>query len=152
LDCETLSAQISGDTTDEFILERARVAARAQLDLARIRQIKTAMLNRAYAFGTQELQQRFRTTREVKLFLGLSVCTEPPQPPVTMSLQGPERVAEVVQRLIPELHKLNGYERRAWVGGIAHCARSRGEGVECDDTRVALCETKPNSLDKTVLD
>ena len=83
---EPLARQIAGDTTDEFILERARVAARAQLDVGRIRQIKIAMINRVCAFGTHVLQPRFRTLTEVKLFLGLDGGTETAEPPATMPL------------------------------------------------------------------
>jgi hypothetical protein len=109
-----LAREIAGDTTDEFILEHARVAARAQLDMNRIRQIKIAMTNCVWMFGTHELQPRLRTLKEVKLFLGLCSSTETAAPPATMPLQDPERGAEALRRILPELRKLDRYERRAF--------------------------------------
>src|SRR5262249_58188438 len=41
--------KIAGDTDDPIILERAREIARAELDLARVRQAKAALIERASA-------------------------------------------------------------------------------------------------------
>ena len=94
-----LAREIAGDTADEFILEHARVAARAQLVINRIRQIKIAMTNCVWMFGTHELRRRFRTLKEVKLFLGSCSSTETAARPATMPAQDPERGAEAAARL-----------------------------------------------------
>jgi hypothetical protein len=116
-DCEAvepLARQIVGNTADEFVLERARAAARAQLDLARVREIKVALINQVSAFGDLGLRPRFRTLREVRIFLGLTVRSKTPDPLPEMPSKEPERTAEAVRRLLPELGKLRRYERRAF--------------------------------------
>jgi DNA-binding LacI/PurR family transcriptional regulator len=48
---DNLVRKIAGDTKDAIILERARAVAQAELDLARVRQAKIALIERASAFG-----------------------------------------------------------------------------------------------------
>lgn len=111
---DLVARQIAGDSTDEFILERASTAARAQLELAHIRRVKIAMMNRVYAFGSHELRPRFVTLKDVKVFLGLDVCSEKPAPLPTITSQGSDRAAEAALRLGPELCRLDRYESRAF--------------------------------------
>jgi hypothetical protein len=85
---DKLVREIAGDTKDAIMLERARAIAQAELDLAQVRRVKVALIERASAFG--EL--------------------DPPTPP-----QEPYRSAEAVRRVLPELRKLERYERRAAV-------------------------------------
>jgi len=66
--------------------ERARAIARAELDLARVRRAKVALIERASAFGVAA---------------------------ATMPSQEPHRSAEAMRRVLPELRKLERYERRA---------------------------------------
>lgn len=58
---------------------RATETRPAQLELALIRQVKIATINRALASGLVELRRRFRTFKEVKLYLGL-LPAKPSQP------------------------------------------------------------------------
>jgi hypothetical protein len=52
---DNLVREIAGDTEDAIMLERARAAAQAELDLAQIRRAKVALIERASALG--ELDQ-----------------------------------------------------------------------------------------------
>ena len=54
---ERLARKIAGNTTDPVILECARTVAQAELDLARIRRVKVALIERMLAFGV--LRTRF---------------------------------------------------------------------------------------------
>jgi hypothetical protein len=48
---DKLVREIAGDTEDTIVLERARAIAQAELDLARVRRVKVALIERASAFG-----------------------------------------------------------------------------------------------------
>src|SRR5215475_3555156 len=48
---ETLVCKIVGDTNDAVKLERARAIAQAELELARVRRAKVALIERSSAFG-----------------------------------------------------------------------------------------------------
>ena len=48
---DKLVHKIAGDTEDEIVLERARAVAQAELELARVRRAKVALIERASAFG-----------------------------------------------------------------------------------------------------
>jgi hypothetical protein len=48
---DTLVRKIAGDTEDAIMLERARAVAQAELELARVRRAKVALIERASAFG-----------------------------------------------------------------------------------------------------
>ena len=87
---DKLVGQITGETEDAMELERARAIAQAELDLARVRQAKVALIERASAFE----------------------ALDPSRVP-TMPPHGPDRSAEAVRRVLPELRKFDRYERRA---------------------------------------
>jgi hypothetical protein len=48
---KVLARRIAGETEDKMTLEHARMAAEAELELARVRQVKTALIERIMAFG-----------------------------------------------------------------------------------------------------
>jgi hypothetical protein len=48
---DKLVREIAGDTEDAMLLERARAIAQAELDLARVRRVKVALIERASALG-----------------------------------------------------------------------------------------------------
>ena len=56
---EVLARQIAGDTEDKMILEYARDAAEGELELARVRQVKTALIERIVAFGGFDVPKHF---------------------------------------------------------------------------------------------
>src|SRR3954453_13819564 len=68
---ESLARQIAGSNATDAALAHARAAARAQLQLARIRAVKTEIINRTFHFGALRLRPRFRSTAAEIRFLKL---------------------------------------------------------------------------------
>src|SRR5215467_1761247 len=83
---DKLVREIAGDSKDAIVLERARAIAQAELDLAQVRRAKVSLIERASAFSS-----------------------------ATMPSQEPYRSAEAIRRVLPELRRLDRYERRAAV-------------------------------------
>ncbi|QIO32785.1 hypothetical protein [Bradyrhizobium sp. 1(2017)] len=93
---ERLAQLIAGSSTERLALELAREAAITTFDLARIRRIKTGVIQRELAVG----------------------CAAPPtltpdDPSQTLPLDEQDRMAEAVERALPELSKIERYEARA---------------------------------------
>jgi hypothetical protein len=113
---DKLVREIAGDTKDAIMLERARAIAQAELDLARVRQAKVALIERASAFGALD-PPRLTVTQMIRLLnafdRGRLIVPKPSDSSATMPPHEPERSAEAVRRVLPELRKLNRYERRA---------------------------------------
>jgi hypothetical protein len=115
---DKLARKIAGDTKDPILLERARVVAQAQLDLARVRQAKVALIERASAFGALDPPRILSSVTRIIRFLhaldpGRFILPKPLDASATMPSQEPDRPAEAVRRVLPELRKLDRYERRA---------------------------------------
>jgi hypothetical protein len=116
---DRLVREIAGDTKDAIALERARALAQAELDLARVRRAKVALIERASAFGELDPPQLFGTVTQIirairALERGrISSLPEPINSSATMPSQEPYRLAEAVRRVLPELRKLARYEHRA---------------------------------------
>src|SRR5262249_32125763 len=110
----------AGDSKDAITLERAREIAQAELDLARVRRAKVALIERACTFGDLDPPQAFSTVTEINRFFnaldrGRLILPKPVDSSATMPSQEPDRSAEAVRRVLPELRKLDRYERRAAV-------------------------------------
>jgi hypothetical protein len=94
---EKLARKIAGENPDGIVLGHARAAAQAEFDLAHIRQIKVAAIERMFNFagfasppvGSTTVRSEVSTPAEL------------------------ERTAEAVRRALPELIKLDRYERGA---------------------------------------
>ncbi len=112
---ERLARKIAGDTTDVVVLELARTAAEAEFDLARIRQVKVAVIDRLLVFGEVEVPKVFTKTLIVHIEAYEQTGMIPPavDAAATMPSAEPERLVEAVRRALPELLKLDRYERRA---------------------------------------
>jgi hypothetical protein len=115
---ERLAREIAGDTSDVIILEYARTAAEAEFDLAQICRVKVAIIERIMAFGQANRQRTFQSLAQFKRFFsgldrGELVLPNPVDAAPAMSETEPERSAEAVRRALPELIKLDRYERRA---------------------------------------
>src|SRR5262249_11367333 len=114
---EDLAQKIAGRGADAVTLEIARSIARAELDLVQIRRVRVALIARLSEFGELEMPNPLRTSRDVMRFLtsidrGLPLSLSVPVPPGVPTSE-PERSGEAVRRALPELVKLDRYERRA---------------------------------------
>jgi hypothetical protein len=114
---ERLARKIAGASTDIVVFEYARTLAHAEFDLAQIRRAKVALISRLMAFGELDVPDESTSLSDVKLFLrGLKrgECTLPERVETpAMPTTEPERTAEAIRRALPELIKLDRYERRA---------------------------------------
>jgi hypothetical protein len=116
---EKLARKIAGKAKDAIVLEHARDIAQATIDIARVRRVRVALIERAAALGTLETPQLFNSVREILQFLNSIGRGETPTLPertdlsTTMPSQEPERTAEAMRRALPELIKLDRYESRA---------------------------------------
>ena len=123
---ERLARQIAGKTDDKVTLDLARVAAEAHLDLARIRHVKVALIERMGAFGSFEQPKYFTSSwDELRWVIAMMENRDsetsrgrPPRPIAidhskTLPPQEPERSAEALRRMLPDLAKLQRYESRA---------------------------------------
>jgi hypothetical protein len=107
-----------GTTKDPILLERARAVAQAQLDLARVRQAKVALIERASAFGALDPPRILSSVTRIIRFLhaldpSRVILPKPFDASATMPSQESERLAEAIRRVLPELRRLDRYERRA---------------------------------------
>jgi hypothetical protein len=112
---ESLARKIAGCGADAVSLEVARAVARAEFELAQIRRVRVALIARMAEFGELEVPDPLRTCRDVIRSLTSIDRGRPcdlPTPPSVPSTE-PERSAEAVRRALPELLKLDRYERRA---------------------------------------
>ena len=115
---EKLARKIAADAPDFVTLEYARAAAEAEFGIARVRQAKVALIERMFALGELQQPQPFQSVRQLKAFFkGLDRGQVPIPTPVdaaaTMPSAEADRLAEAVRRALPELLKLDRYERRA---------------------------------------
>ena len=122
---EDLAGKIAGATTDTIVLEHARIAAEAELELRRVRRVRLALIERTSALGSLTTPTHFPSKlQESRWLIALDNWTRekkgsrPPHPKLedpsaTMPPQEPQRVSEAVRRTLPELIKLDRYERRA---------------------------------------
>jgi hypothetical protein len=111
---DKLVRKIAGDSEDAIVLERARAVAQAELDLARVRRAKVALIERASAFGELD-PPRLTVTQMIRVLNAFDRgrLVKPSDASATMPSQEPDRSAEAVRRVLPELCKLDRYERRA---------------------------------------
>jgi hypothetical protein len=115
---DKLVREIAGDSKDAIVLERTRAIAQAELDLARVRRAKVSLIERACAFGELDPPQAFSTVTQIKRFFnaldrGKLILPKPSDSSATMPSQEPDRSTEAIRRALPELRKLDRYERRA---------------------------------------
>jgi hypothetical protein len=119
---EMLARQIVGDSEDKITIELARDAAEAVLELARVRRVKVALIERVTAFGRFDVPKRFASSKDEVAWImlrdyGATLCKGRPKfavdPLPAMPSQEPQRTAEAVRRALPDLLKLYRYEARA---------------------------------------
>jgi hypothetical protein len=117
---DALARKIAGNSKNGLILQHARDAAHAELELERVRQVKVALIERASALGSLDVPQVFSSAAQgicfVKSILSGRSPPAMPQridPSATMPTEEPGRTAEAIRRALPELAKLDRYESRA---------------------------------------
>jgi len=119
---EQLATLIAGGSDNPIILGWAYTAAEATLDLARVRHTKVILIDESAAGHwcppLDVLQAARSVVKKARLLLKWikRYDTVPPDqdsPPKELPSQEPERTAEVVRRLLPELRILDRYEQRA---------------------------------------
>jgi hypothetical protein len=112
---DALVRVLVGRNADPDVLEQARTAVRAQLELVRIRELKTDMFARTYQFGSLVRAPRRRSSAEIRFVLSRLHETRVRLPERGTMPQGEkERAAEAMRRLLPELRKIDRYEKRAF--------------------------------------
>jgi hypothetical protein len=107
--------EIAGECPDPVTLECARIIAEGELELARVRGAKASVIA---AFGT--LDRRPYTVDGIEGSIKTSDGRADPEVKEAlegfapaMPLEEPSRSAEAIRRALPELLKLDRYERRA---------------------------------------
>jgi hypothetical protein len=119
-DVEVLAQEIAGGKTSA--MPSAREAAEAALELDRVRRIKVALIEHIAALGRLEPAPIFRAPLDEAAWIILHYWGErwwPIRPKFAvdrlpaMPTEEPARTAEAVRRALPELVRLNRYERRA---------------------------------------
>ena len=117
---DEFARKIAGNSKNAIVLEQARTAAQAEFDLARVRHVKVALIQRVSALGAFDAPQVFGSWAEEIRYLksilsgrAPPILPEPIDPLASMPTQEPERTAEAIRRTLPELRKLDRYESRA---------------------------------------
>jgi hypothetical protein len=119
---ETLGRQVAGDSHDRITLELARDAAEAVLELARVRRVKVALIEGVTAFGPFDVPSAFQSANDevawiMKNCVGATRLKARPKfavdPLAAIASQEPQRTAEAMRRMLPDLVKLQRYESRA---------------------------------------
>jgi hypothetical protein len=113
---ERLARKIAG--ADAILLEQARIIAQAQLDLIQIRRMRTSLIQQMAEFRVLEPADALQTFRGMKrmvisIYRGLPCDLSVPPPAPSMPSSEPDRTAEAMRRALPELLKLDRYERSA---------------------------------------
>lgn len=119
---EQLARRIAGDTKDQLIFQHALTIAEAEQQLARVRRAKVALIQQVCAFGALERADvlivegfALKPLQVLKILAGRRITNLQRwiDPAATLPNQEPDRTAEAVRRALPELVKLDRYERRA---------------------------------------
>ena len=119
-DIEALARLLVGANEDEETLELARGAVLAHLDLLRIREVKRDLMERVYQLGMVDPPPRIRFRSADIRYLLSQPLDRPLRWPRRVNPSGAmpsgrdERAAEAMRRALPDLRKLDRYDRRAF--------------------------------------
>jgi hypothetical protein len=113
---DKLARKIAGGAKSELVLQHAYDAAKAEFELERVRKVRIMLIERVLALGAVEPPIPFgslmKSLRHLKLVLA-GKATLPIDALATMPSVEPARSAEALRRALPDLIKLDRYERRA---------------------------------------
>jgi hypothetical protein len=136
-DVENRTREFAEGSCDPFTLDKARTVAEAEVDILRAIRAKIAVFQRTYVFGALD-PARF-SDRAIKRWFkafdrgldpALSVAMEGVPEPMPTDVSG--RMTEAIRRAMPELLKIDRYERRAAVRrdrAVCELCRSLGYRV-----------------------
>jgi hypothetical protein len=119
---EVRARRIAGDARHPISLECAHTIAEAEFEIARVRRVRVALIERAAAFGRFDVPSLFASPKDelaaiVLHYCDLTLWEGRPKLVIhdlpAMPSQEPERTAEAVRRIIDELRRLDRYEGRA---------------------------------------
>ncbi|MBR1156886.1 hypothetical protein [Bradyrhizobium sp. JYMT SZCCT0428] len=108
---EVLSQMFAQGSSDPLIIEHAREAADAELELATLKMTRVAWIERVYVFGY--IERPSRNPDDVRKMFFSPNWQELLDPSSTMPPPGPGRLAEAIRRALPETAKLARYGARA---------------------------------------
>ncbi|MET3837981.1 hypothetical protein [Bradyrhizobium sp. OAE829] len=108
---EKLSQLFAQGSADPLIIEHAREAADAELELATLKMTRVAWIERVYVFGY--IERPSRNPDDIRRMFFAPNWQELLDPSSTMPPFGPARLAEAIRRALPETAKLARYETRA---------------------------------------
>jgi hypothetical protein len=112
-----LAHQIAGEAADALTFEKAWSAADAHLQFQHIRRIRIAFIENVKLFGVLPAADQKRQNQEAwkslkdDLEQGRGLIGIDPE--ATLPPADPERTAEALRRALPELVKLDRFEKRA---------------------------------------
>src|SRR5262245_14348220 len=108
---ERLASKIAEGSQNPLVIENARTAAEAILELGRVRRTRAAIIEHTSEFPDLQLQTTTQTRVPSKQWRRRAARQR------VASNHSPsealDRIAESVQRLLPDLRTLDRYERRA---------------------------------------
>jgi hypothetical protein len=117
---EQRARAIAGTSESILTLACARAVAEAEFDVARVRQIKIALIERVASLGYLDWPEVYGGVRAALPHPTIGERTgksggslNPVNSPEPMPLVETERSAEAIRRSLPELLRLDRYERRA---------------------------------------
>jgi hypothetical protein len=117
---EALARQIVGDREGRFAMELARSAAEAELELARVRHLKTDLIEGIAALRSLDSLETFPTAEATRIMrevgrapFGIKRPKSASGALTSIRAEKPERTAEAIRRALPELARLARYEIRA---------------------------------------
>jgi cell division septum initiation protein DivIVA len=150
---QALARQIAGATADRITLDYARVAAEAELELARVRRVKAALLERVVQLGTLSLPESFISPMaEIRFFAMMETLSDEKRrtqsllrfatAKATMPTTEPERSEEATRRILTELGRLHRYESRA-VSRRDRAIRSISQTMLYSKTRIQGSDRLP---------
>jgi hypothetical protein len=114
---EHLARKIAGDSASPIVLEWARTAAEAELDLARLRRIRAVLMEQATRPSKFPPRLPLSSVTEIRLlhrWRKSSKVLPDANSAANLPLTEPDRTVEGMRQLLPQLQIIARYEQRAW--------------------------------------